>query len=199
MTGKSSVGQCIARSAIRVTVIVVLSVSVGAGWVRWRFPKLHWLPDANSVLDNAETKASASITAEQVYVLVQAGMDGSQQVALIDARPHDKFLEGHIAAMTILNIHGDERYEYDMTYLELIRDCKVVVYCTSSTCHLAGLVYNMLVNENGFEDVSIYHDGWEGWLETEYETESGPEKYLGGPLPGAEDEFGGDYTDDSDP
>ncbi len=199
MTDKSTVDHSIFRSAIRVLVIVVLSVSVGAGWVSWRFPKLHWLPDPDSVLVNVEKQESASITAEQVYALVQAGMDGSQQVALIDARPHDKFLEGHIAAATILNIHGDERYEYDMTNIELIRDCKIVVYCTSNTCHLAGLVYDMLVNESGFENVSIYHDGWEGWLETEYETEPGSEKYLGGPLPGAEGEFGGDYADDSDP
>lgn len=199
MNRKASLGKSVLGSALRVVVILALSVSVGAGYIRARFPNLRWLPDPNSIVDNPQGQAEVFITAEETYALVQAGLDGSQSVALIDARPNDKFLEGHIAALTILNIHGDERYEYDLSNLYLIQGSKIVVYCTSNTCHLAGLVYDMLVKENGFEDVLIYHDGWEGWLETGYETEAGPEKYMGAPMPGAEGEYEGGMEDESDP
>ena len=199
MNRKATIGKSIFGSAVRVFAIVALSVSVGAGYVKTRFPNLRWLPDPHSIVDNPEGHAQAFITADETYALVQAGLDGSQSVALIDARPRDKFLEGHIAALTILNIHGDERYEYDLNNLDLIQGFKIVIYCTSSTCHLAGLVYDMLVNENGFEDVSIYHEGWEGWLETGYETETGPEKYMDAPLPGAEGEFDQGMEDEIDP
>ena len=199
MNRKATLGKSVLGSAVRVVAIVALSVSVGAGYVKTRFPNLRWLPDPDSIVDNPEGHEQAFITADETYALVQPGMDGSQSVALIDARPNDKFLEGHIAASTILNIHGDERYEYDLNNLDLIQGFKIVIYCTSSTCHLAGLVYDMLVNENGFEDVSIYHEGWEGWLETGYDTEAGPEKYMGAPLPGAEGDFDEGMEDEIDP
>lgn len=199
MKRKATLGKSILGSAVRVVAILALSVSVGAGYITTRFPNLRWLPDPDSIVDNPQGHAQAFISADETYALVQAGMDGSQNVALIDARPNDKFLEGHIAALTILNIHGDERYEYDLNNLDLIQGFKIVIYCTSTTCHLAGLVYDMLVNENGFEDVSIYHEGWEGWLETGYETEAGPEKYMGAPMPGAEAEFEGGMEYEPDP
>lgn len=173
-------------SLLRLATIVAVSAGAGAGWVTWKFPDLSWKPNVRSAVENKQVAAQAAISADEVYAAIQAAEAGDM-IALIDARPADKFLEGHIAAPTILNIHGDERRSYDPANIELLRDSgfRVILYCTSTTCHLAGLVYDMLTQEYGFTDVLIYHEGWEGWLETGFPTEAGPEKYLGGPAPWA--------------
>lgn len=199
MTRSTTLGRTILYAAFRSAAIVALSVGVGAAYIEMRFPKLRWTVDPESIAVNPDVQREAFISAEQTLELVRAGMDGSQQVALIDARSHENFAEGHIAALTILNVHGDERHEYDLTNLESIEYFTVVVYCTSNTCDLAGKVYDMLVKDLGFEDVLHYHDGWDGWLEAGYETETGPEKFLGMPLQGAEDEMDGEFEDDPEP
>ncbi len=171
-------------SLMRLVSILAISAGAGAGWVTWKFPKLSWKPNAQSALENKKVAEQAAISADEVYAAIQAAEAGDM-IALIDARPSDKFLAGHIAAPTILNIHGDDRRAYDPSNIEALRGFRIILYCTSTTCHLAGLVYDMLIQEYGFTDVSIYHEGWEGWLKTGYPTEAGPEKYLGGPAPWA--------------
>jgi rhodanese-related sulfurtransferase len=171
-------------SLLRLAIILAVSAGAGTGWVTWRFPELSWKPNAKSAVENKEVAAQAAISADEVHALIEAAEVG-EMIALIDARPADKFLAGHIAAPTILNIHGDDRRQYDPSNIEALRGFRIVLYCTSTTCHLAGLVYDMLMQEYGFTNLSIYHEGWEGWLKKGYPTEAGPEKYMGGPPPWA--------------
>lgn len=171
-----------ARSLIRALLIVGLSTGAGAAYVRLRFPELRWIPDPHSITSDPTRKARISITAEELRALIDAAEQGTMQVAVIDARPREEFLKGHVAAPTILNVYGDECFDYDTRALELVRDYRIVLYCTSRQCDLADLVYDMLVNEYGFADVVIYPDGWHGWQAAGLAVDAGPEMLMGVPL-----------------
>ncbi len=65
--------------------------------------------------------------------------------------------------------------------MEMFRGWRIMLYCTSVTCDAAERVFERLTR-NGFDQMRIYHEGWEGWLAAGELPEAGPDLYMGLPL-----------------
>ncbi len=92
-------------------------------------------------------------------------------VLFIDARPIDDYIAGHIKGAVNLPLNSSRSQK--MAYMQKIhKEQKIVVYCIDSGCpsaeRLAGQLRFM-----GYNNVSIYTEGWLGWIDAGYPIEKG--------------------------
>ena len=84
-------------------------------------------------------------------------------VMWIDARPDNEYEQGHIPNAILLN--EDRWNELLPPFLgQWSPDKKVVVYCSTKSCNLAGDVARRLRQEAQLKDVFVLEGGWEEWL-----------------------------------
>lgn len=188
-------------SLLRVMAILGLSAAAAGIYIETRHADLNWIPDPDSDIRVDPTRLQAiAISADEVLARIQAELDGGEPVAIIDARSPESFAAGHIAAATIFNIPGDAA-EAHLEKLELLRGSDSILYCNSLTCDLSEQLYNFM-QELGFEDMRIYTEGWDGWEQTGYPTDDGPELFFGAPLDaglGDDDQMYGEDDVDEEP
>ena len=86
-------------------------------------------------------------------------------VIWIDARPDDEYQQDHIPNAILLN--EDRWNELLPQFLgQWSPDKKVVVYCSTKSCNLAGDVARRLREEAQLKQVYVLEGGWEEWLQT---------------------------------
>ena len=83
-------------------------------------------------------------------------------VMWIDARPEDQYQKDHIPGAIALN--EDRWNELLPQFLgQWAPDRKVVVYCSTQSCNLAGDVARRLRDEAQLKQVFVLEGGWEEW------------------------------------
>jgi rhodanese-related sulfurtransferase len=113
---------------------------------------------------DAESSHPAIVTVEQVKSMLD-----DPYAFIIDARSEEEFGEGHIPGA--LNIPYDRFVEFYNYVTETIpMDARVVCYCRSVTCDFSDHLSEEL-KIAGYENVSIFRDGWDAWIEAENEVE----------------------------
>lgn len=168
-------------SLLRVMAILGCSVGAAGIYIETRHADLDWIPNPASDIRVDPTRLeTVTISADELLARIEAELEGGDPVAIIDARSAESFAAGHIAATTIFNIPGDEA-EAHLEKLEMLRGSDVILYCNSSTCDLSEQLYNVM-QELGFEGMRIYTEGWDGWEQTGYAIDDGPELFFGAPL-----------------
>ena len=85
------------------------------------------------------------------------------QVLWVDARPDNEYAEDHIPGAISLN--EDRWNELLPQFLgQWAPDKKVVVYCSTKSCNLAGDAARRLREEAQLKNVFVLEGGWEEWL-----------------------------------
>jgi rhodanese-related sulfurtransferase len=85
------------------------------------------------------------------------------EVLWVDARPDDQYQEHHIPNAIALN--EDRWNELLPQFLsQWAPDRKVVVYCSTQSCNLAGDVARRLREEAQLKNVYVLEGGWEEWV-----------------------------------
>lgn len=86
-------------------------------------------------------------------------------VIWVDARPDNEYLENHVPEAISLN--EDRWNELLPQFLgQWSPDKKVVVYCSTKSCNLAGDVARRLREEAQLTQVYVLEGGWEEWLKS---------------------------------
>ena len=86
-------------------------------------------------------------------------------VMWVDARPENEFQEGHIPGAISLNEdHWNELLPQFLA--QWSPEKKVVVYCSTKSCNLAGDAARRLRDEAQLKNVFVLEGGWEEWLKS---------------------------------
>ncbi len=123
---------------------------------------------------HAELRATVGVTLEEFVSLIDAG------AVVIDARPREEFEKAHLSIESyppVLNVEP-ERIDQHLERLFSLQGQTIVLYCTSLTCELAEELY-IAMESYGFSGMKIYFDGWEGIVEAQLPTASGPDVWTG--------------------
>lgn len=84
-------------------------------------------------------------------------------VIWVDARPDNEYEHDHVPGAILLN--EDRWNELLPQFLgQWSPDKKVVVYCSTRSCNLAGDVARRLRDEAQLKNVFVLEGGWEEWL-----------------------------------
>lgn len=90
--------------------------------------------------------------------------EGQENAQLIDARESIAFFLDHIP--TAKNVPEDSTDEaFRALVADLPRDGRMVIYCSSETCHMAETLAARMAAE-GFTRLEIYKGGWAEWNES---------------------------------
>ena len=123
-------------------------------------------PDAipKTMASVAEPTAAASpfthLTGEEAWAAHGAG------VPFLDARPYYDYALGHIPGAVHVPLHERDFEDRLWDFLASPRSqptIPVVVYC-SGCCSTDSLFLALRLKESGFTSISIYKDGYPGWL-----------------------------------
>jgi rhodanese-related sulfurtransferase len=105
---------------------------------------------------------SSRIPASEIVDLALVRSWG-KDVMWVDARPDDQYVEDHIPGAIALN--EDRWNELLPQFLsQWSPDRKVVVYCSTKSCNLAGDVARRLREEAQLKNVYVLEGGWEEWV-----------------------------------
>ena len=86
-------------------------------------------------------------------------------VMWVDARPENEFQEGHIPnAISLDEDHWNELLPQFLA--QWSPEKKVVVYCSTKSCNLAGDAARRLRDEAQLKNVFVLEGGWEEWLKS---------------------------------
>lgn len=139
--------------------------------------KNNRIPHSNSVTDttppskNSTVKQEAVQTGPKTITLKQAyRLFKNRSAIFIDARDKWEFSDGHIKGA--LNI---AQYSFDKnnTVLKKIGKNKtMVVYCSESDCDMSEKLAGQLF-EIGYTRVYIFKEGYEGWVSSGFDVETG--------------------------
>jgi rhodanese-related sulfurtransferase len=84
-------------------------------------------------------------------------------VIWVDARPDNEYQQDHIP--NAMSLNEDRWNELLPQFLaQWSPDKKVVVYCSTKSCNLAGDVARRLREEAQLKNVYVLEGGWEEWL-----------------------------------
>jgi rhodanese-related sulfurtransferase len=128
---------------------------------------LALLPAAGQALFFHDKLSWQSRVAEADMVSVDVARDWGGNAIWIDARPEAEFERDHVPGAILLN--EDRWNELLPSFLQeqWSPDKKIVVYCSSESCNLAGDVARRLREEAKLpNEIRVLRDGWEGWLRT---------------------------------
>jgi rhodanese-related sulfurtransferase len=104
-----------------------------------------------------------SRVASSELVTVEQARTWGAGVLWVDARPDEEFSADHIPGAILLN--EDRWSELLPQFLQQwAPEKKVVVYCSTESCNLAGDVARRLRDEAQMKNVFVLEGGWEEWL-----------------------------------
>ncbi|MBN1344541.1 MAG: rhodanese-like domain-containing protein [Phycisphaerae bacterium] len=114
-------------------------------------------PSTQSAVVSEEVAERAGITVEQLGQLLAAGL-----TVLIDARPADQYVEGHIAGARSFPV---EAVEGDVSLItsQIDQMADVVVYCEGKECEDSARLYDILTQLLGYPNVRLLRGGMEAW------------------------------------
>lgn len=109
-----------------------------------------------------KTSWTSRIPASEIVDLDLARSWGAN-VIWVDARPDNEYEHDHVPGAFLLN--EDRWNELLPQFLgQWSPDKKVVVYCSTRSCNLAGDVARRLRNEAQLKNVFVLEGGWEEWV-----------------------------------
>ena len=130
---------------------------------------LAFLPAIGEVIYFRDKVSWQSRVAASEMVDVDLARSWGGSAIWVDARPDNEYEQGHIPDAALLN--EDRWNELLPQFLEKWSpDKKVVVYCSTKSCNLAGDVARRLREEAQLKDnegkncVFVLEGGWEEWL-----------------------------------
>ncbi|TWT42121.1 Rhodanese-like domain protein [Phycisphaerae bacterium RAS1] len=160
--------------AMRTILILAASAAAGIGYAHW-VKGLPLVPDPKDIGPPPQPRSEyekitdrASISLEDFKAHFMSGG------LVIDARPAEEFLKGHLDAPLILNVPADGVAQH-IVRLDAFRGLPIVLYCTSTSCHMAHDVL-IALEQAGYFDLKIYIPGWDdGIVKFGLPIASGPE------------------------
>jgi 3-mercaptopyruvate sulfurtransferase SseA len=130
----------------------------------------HAVADEHGNQDTTSTAKPAAKGAISIEEMKRQ-FDGKTAV-ILDARSPEEYEAGHIPGA--INIPHDEIPKYqDVLTKEVSNDAHVICYCRGPDCDFSDLLATEL-KIIGWEDVSVFSGGWEGWTKAGYPVEKGP-------------------------
>ena len=135
------------RPLAQALVLVILAALPAVGEAIYFRGKISW---------------SSRVSASEMVDLDLARSWGAN-VIWVDARPENEYQEDHIPGAILLN--EDRWNELLPPFLaQWSPDKKVVVYCSTKSCNLAGDAARRLREEAQLKNVFVLEGGWEEWL-----------------------------------
>jgi rhodanese-related sulfurtransferase len=128
---------------------------------------LALLPAAGQALYFHDKVSWQSRIAESDLIGVDLARSWGAEAIWIDARPEKDFERDHVPGAISLN--EDHWNELLPPFLQeqWSPEKRIVVYCSSESCNLAGDVARRLREEAKLpNEIRVLKDGWEGWLKT---------------------------------
>lgn len=116
-------------------------------------------------------RKTAGVSLAEFRALIQRG------AIVIDARTREDYEKAHLQVDSdppTLNIEPDKVDAAALNRLMNVSDRPVVIYCNSADCTLGEELY-VVLEQNGFSDMKIYIDGWDGITKANLPTVSGPD------------------------
>jgi rhodanese-related sulfurtransferase len=142
-------------SAARMLLILAAAAAGAVGSAR-HF-QMPWIADREKLTAQQscaeEARATAGIDTAALQAHYSAGF------LVIDARPEEEFLKGHLAAPMILNLPPADAVSR-ISELSGFEAEPIVIYCTSLKCHLGEELYCILASY-GFINLKLYLPGWD--------------------------------------
>jgi rhodanese-related sulfurtransferase len=118
-------------------------------------------PSNTGELDYTKIKA---VNLEQAYTLYNEG------AKFVDSRDMWEYADGHIKGSVSF---PEIEFEINHPALsKLEKDDNLVIYCSSSECGLSTKLAIELL-KLGFENLFVFEEGWDAWLENGYPIETG--------------------------
>lgn len=98
----------------------------------------------------------SKLSESDAYAAWQAG-----DALFVDARTPDAYAEGHIRGATFVDVHASDEHRRARVQ-GTSSDRRIIVYCQNDGCPYATIIATKLIAD-GYQNVSIYRDGWDGW------------------------------------
>ncbi len=128
---------------------------------------LALLPAAGEALYFRDRISWHSRVAESEMVAVDLARNWGASAIWVDARPDADFERDHVPGAISLNEDRWNELLPQFLQQQWSPEKKVVVYCSSQSCNLAGDVARRLREEAKLpNDIRVLKGGWEEWLRT---------------------------------
>ena len=128
---------------------------------------LALLPAAGEALYLRNRVSWHSRVAESDMVAVDVARNWGASVIWMDARPDVDFERDHVPGAILLNEDRWNELLPQFLQQQWSPEKKIVVYCSSQSCNLAGDVARRLREEAKLpNDIRVLKGGWEEWLRT---------------------------------
>jgi rhodanese-related sulfurtransferase len=128
---------------------------------------LALLPAAVQALYFRDKVSWQSRVAESEMVSVELARSWGGNALWLDARPDAEFERDHVPDAILLNEDRWNELLPQFLQLQWTPEKKIVVYCSSQSCNLAGDVARRLREEAKLpNEIRVLKGGWEEWLAT---------------------------------
>jgi rhodanese-related sulfurtransferase len=128
---------------------------------------LALLPAAGQALYFRDKVSWESRIAESDLVTADLARSWGANVLWLDARPDDEFEREHVPGAISLNEDRWNELLPQFLQQQWSPEKKLVVYCSSQSCNLAGDVARRLREEARLpNEIRVLKGGWEEWLRT---------------------------------
>ena len=128
---------------------------------------LALLPAAGQALFFHDKVSWQSRVAESDMVAVDVARSWGANAIWVDARPDADFERDHVPGATLLNEDRWNELFPQFLQQQWSPEKKLVIYCSSQSCNLAGDVARRLREEAKLpNEIRVLKGGWEEWLKT---------------------------------
>ncbi len=128
---------------------------------------LALLPAGGEALYLRDKISWHSRVAESDMVSVDLARNWGASVIWVDARPDAEFERDHVPGAILLNEDRWNELLPQFLQQQWSPEKKIVVYCSSQSCNLAGDVARRLREEAKLpNEIRVLKGGWEEWLST---------------------------------
>lgn len=158
-------------SAIKQAIFILFCAILLAGGVNLLRPDgIDWLRQSKTISGTA-SKADVATTRISIETAFEAFQ--TKRAVFLDARNPEIYDEAHIPGA--INI-PPEQFEVDAEpFINRVPpNQEVILYCDGPGCHLAETLAELML-EVGYEKLTLFTDGWQGWSEKELPIASGKE------------------------
>ncbi|MBL0715767.1 MAG: rhodanese-like domain-containing protein [Desulfosarcina sp.] len=150
----------IKQITVLLTAAVVLAFSVNVISPRG-IPWLGQWDESQGVVAADQAALAATLDLEIPDAQTARRLHAAGQVLFVDSRTADDYREGHIPKAVSLPIgEFDRRIEAFLTRYG--RDIPMITYCSGRRCQDSHMLAQLLF-EQGYENVSVFIDGYPGW------------------------------------
>jgi len=140
-------------------IVVLLTASALSGWIQFRGdpdPVTAEMLQTSEVQQRAEEEGIAWIDTREAEERLNAGTH-----LFLDARAESDYMREHLPAALSLPVTAFEEHFPALAPI-LDADTPLVIYCSGPDCD-EGLLLIQRLRDAGYQDLTLYLDGLEGW------------------------------------